>query len=102
MKHIKLYENWVNEAQDPAEKIDLLAIGAAEAFSRLDKGEVIITYDKDVWTPREIKDAALLRDKEQLGFLTDELSQIGLKLDPKGGHEAYDDEYVIIWKVKKK
>ena len=102
MNHIKLYENWVNEAQDPADKIDLLAIGADEAFSRLDKGEIVVTYDKTSWTPREIKDAALLRDKEQLGFLTDELSQIGLKLDPKGGHEAYEDEYAIIWKVKKK
>lgn len=98
-KHIKLYEEYVNEAKS---EIDELELGAVDHRFRPEDLELAVWYDKDAWTPAEVEKAAKGKDAEQLAALERVLKPKGFKPDPSGKHDYYPDELCIVWKLKKR
>ncbi len=99
-KHVKLYEEYFNEAQKP--EIDELELGAVDHRFRPEDLELAVWYDRETWTPAEVERAAKGKDPEQLAALERVLKPKKFKVDPSGGHDYYPDEFCIVWKLKKR
>jgi len=98
-QHIKLYEEYVNEAKS---EIDELELGAVDHRFRPEDLELAVWYDRETWTEDEVEKASKGKDPEQLAALERVLKPKRFKIDPSGKHDYYPDEFCIVWKLKKR